>query len=265
MPALPLNLPPISVILRRLLLEDWGLKFISLILAGLMWLYIDGELTDIREVVVTLRPASLDLPQGWQPAPGRPMPRMVVRLRGPRRRLALVNSEMIAFQRNIPVEEPVPGRNALRVPVSALSAEGFEVVGVLPLFESDIGVELANVVAQDEGKTRVVRMKLPVRVLPPAGAAMKVEPTEVEVDVAISDIATPESDVSSIIVVAAQWPEEWGRTAPVSNGKEAVKEPLQPRDVPVRVFAPGQYRVTGIGGSPLPTVQARGEWVLSLK
>lgn len=252
-----LNLPPLSILLRRLLLEDWSLKFISALLAILMWVYIDGELTDVRQVVIPLRPADITLPEGWDTAPGRPMPRVNVLLRGPRRRLSLVNAEMIQFRQKITVEQPVSGRNTLRIPTDALSAEGFDVVGVQPLYESDIGVELAQIVSQSGPKGQTLRMKLPVRPLPPAGAAMKVDPAEVEVEVSASGNGEQSGDLVRNVVLVAEWPAQWGL--------DETGNALQPATVPVRALAPSQFVITGLDGGPLPSVQARGAWVPGLK
>jgi len=252
------QLPPLSVILRRILLEDWSLKFISLLLAVLMWIYIDGELTDVREFAVSLRPADLSMPEGWDVAPGRPMPRVTVRLRGPRRRLSLVNAEMIHVQQKIPIEQPLSGRNVLRVPIDTMYAQGFDVVGIFPLYDSEISVELAQIVTQANGKPVTLRMKLQVRPLPPAGAAMKVEPSELEVEVSQTNNADPATDLTRNVVLVAEWPAQWGAFESTPGTT------LAPMAVQVRALSPSQYTVTGLEGGPLPTVQARGAWVPSL-
>lgn len=259
MSLLTLGLPPLSVILRRVLLEDWSLKFISVILAVLMWVYIDGELTDVREFAVSLRPADLSLPEGWDVAPGRPMPRVTVRLRGPRRRLSLVNAEMIHVQQKIVVDQPLAGRNVLRVPLDTMYAQGFDTVGIFPqYFDSEIAVELAQIVTQANGKPQTLRMKLPVRPLPPAGAAMKVEPAELEVEITVATQTEPASDLIKNVVLIAEWPSQWGTFE--SNGTAV----LPPLAVQVRALTPSQYTVGGVDGGPLPTVQARGAWVPTL-
>jgi hypothetical protein len=259
MSFLTLGLPPLSVILRRILLEDWSLKFLSLILAVLMWVYIDGELTDIREFTVPLRAADLSMPEGWDVAPGRPMPKVTVRLRGPRRRLSLVNAEMIHVQQKVVVEQPQAGRNVLRVPLDSMVAQGFDTVGISPqYFDSEIAVELAQIVTQSNGKPQILRMKLPVRPLPPAGAAMKVDPAELEVEISVGAAVEQADELIKNIVLIAEWPAQWGTT-------EATGAPmLQPVAVQVRALTPSQYTITGIDGSPLPSVQARGVWVPGL-
>jgi len=259
MSLLTLGLPPLSVILRRILLEDWSLKFIALILAVLMWVYIDGELTDIREFAVPLRAADLSLPEGWDVAPGRPMPKVTVRLRGPRRRLSLVNAEMIHVQQKIVVEQPQAGRNVLRVPLDSMVAQGFDTVGISPqYFDSEIAVELAQIVTQSNGKPQTLRMKLPVRPLPPAGAAMKVEPAELEVEISVGAQVEPAGELIKNVVLIAEWPTQWGTFE--SNGTGV----LQPLAVQVRALTPSQYTITGLEGGPLPAVQARGAWVPGL-
>lgn len=258
MALLPSGLPPLSIILRRILLEDWSLKFISLFLAVLMWIYIDGELTDVREFAVTLRPADLSLPEGWDVAPGRPMPRVQVRLRGPRRRLSLVNAEMIRVQQKITIDQPLSGRNVLRVPLDTMYAQGFDVVGIFPLYDSEIAVELAQVVTQTNGKPTTLRVKLQVRPLPPAGAAMTVSPTEIEVDVTMTNSTDPTADLTRSIVLVAEWPTQWGLVETPQGTK------LGPLSIPIRALSPSQFTVTGVDGDQLPTVSANGAWVPGL-
>src|SRR5271157_79718 len=103
--------PLISRILRAALFEDWLLKFICLALAIMMWFYIDGELTDQREIGAALRPADLELPAGFELAE-RPLPKFTVRIRGPRRRLQLMSAESISFRKK-KLLNPQPGKNVL--------------------------------------------------------------------------------------------------------------------------------------------------------
>jgi len=131
-------------ILHAALFEDWLLKLICLALAVMMWFYIDGELTDKRDFVVALRPSDISLPAGWALAPDRPLPRFLVLLRGPRRRLQLISADSIAFKKYT-LANPVPGTNPLGIGPSDLQAEGFDVISVQPQDESP-SVELVSTV-----------------------------------------------------------------------------------------------------------------------
>ena len=134
---------PFFRILRAALLEDWLLKFICLGLAVLMWFYIDGELSDSKDVVVTIRKRDVDLPPGWAMVPDRAMPKFTVRVRGPRRRLALLSADDLTFKKQV-INNPQPGSNVLDVKPDDLSAEGFEILGVTPKDDSQAMIEVVT-------------------------------------------------------------------------------------------------------------------------
>ncbi|MCY3020208.1 MAG: YbbR-like domain-containing protein [Planctomycetota bacterium] len=131
--------------LRAALLEDWGLKSLSLVLAILMWFYIDGELTDKRDFVVSMRPSDISLPPGYSLAPDYPLPKLLVMLRGPRRRLQLISADSIVFQKKV-ITNPVAGRNLLSVVPNDLKAEGFDILSVSPKDEQEPAIELVYTV-----------------------------------------------------------------------------------------------------------------------
>ncbi|MCK6474213.1 MAG: hypothetical protein L6R28_21035 [Planctomycetes bacterium] len=83
--------------LRMVLLEDWALKIVCFILAVIFWVYIDGELSDNREVVVPLYAEQLKphLPRGLTLAPGTELPELQVEVRGMRRRLQYFTGEYL--------------------------------------------------------------------------------------------------------------------------------------------------------------------------
>jgi hypothetical protein len=148
------NFPILSRVLHVALFEDWALKFICLVLATLMWFYIDGELTDQRNFTVSIRPDQVVLPSGYEMALDRPPPRFNVRVRGPRRPLQFLTESNIAFKRKT-LENPQPGRNQLNLKPSDIEVEGFDVLDVSPNDKESV-IELRETVS---------RLK-PVRVKP---------------------------------------------------------------------------------------------------
>jgi len=129
--------------LHALLLEDWLLKLICLALAVLLWFYSDGELTDKRDFVVAMRQSDLVLPPGWALAAERPLPKFLVLLRGPRRRLQFISGDSIAFQRKV-LSNPAPGPNPLSIDPGDVQAEGFDVLAVSPKDEKEPVVYLLS-------------------------------------------------------------------------------------------------------------------------
>ncbi|MFH0938042.1 MAG: YbbR-like domain-containing protein [Planctomycetota bacterium] len=148
------NYPLISHFIRAALFEDWLLKFICLLLAVLMWFYIDGELTDQRDLVVSLRPSDLILPTGFELSSSGALPKFTVRLRGTRRRLQLMNLEHIVFKKRV-IENPQSGRNVLRLKPTDLEPDGFEIISVTPQDEEAL-VELTPT----GSRLKTVRVKL---------------------------------------------------------------------------------------------------------
>jgi len=129
--------------LQALLLEDWLLKTICLALAVLLWFYSDGELTDKRDFVVAMRQSDMVLPAGWALAADRPLPKFLVLLRGPRRRLQFVTGDSIAFQRKV-LSNPAPGRNPLSIELGDVQAEGFDVLAISSKDEKEPAVYLVS-------------------------------------------------------------------------------------------------------------------------
>ncbi|HEY3324814.1 MAG TPA: YbbR-like domain-containing protein [Planctomycetota bacterium] len=126
-----------------LVLGDVWLKLTCLLLAVLMWFYIDGELTDLGDFTVSMRPADVQVPANWELAADQPLPKFVVRLRGPRRRLGLLISENILFRKQS-VTSPQPGRNAVTIKPADLVVQGFEVLNVTPKDEKGAAVYLVT-------------------------------------------------------------------------------------------------------------------------
>jgi YbbR domain-containing protein len=179
------NLPLLNRALRVVVFEDWGLKFVCLILATLLWFYIDGELTDQRNFVVSVRPADLTLPTGFDVALDRPMPRFIVRVRGPRRRLQLMSDSNLTytFKRKV-LENPQPGRNVLNISPSDLEIEGFDVLDVTPN-DKEAAIELRETAT----RSKPVRVK-PVG-QPRAGYLIgmtRAVPSQVNIDGPVRDL-----------------------------------------------------------------------------
>ncbi len=118
-------------ILKSALLEDWWLKITCLLLASLMWLYIDSELSDQGTFIAAPRAADIQLPDGWELDPNQPLPQFIVQLRGPRRRVATLSAESIVFQPQ-PIKDPQPGRTRLTMDTSDVAVEGFDVLRISP-------------------------------------------------------------------------------------------------------------------------------------
>jgi len=149
------SMPLISRFARVVLFEDWGLKFVCLILATAMWFYIDGELTDQRNFLVPLRPSDLILPTGYEVALDRPMPRFIIRVRGPRRRLQLMSDSNLAytFKRKV-LDNAQSGRNVLNISAADIEVEGFDVLDVTPN-DKEAAVELRETAT----RSKAVRVK----------------------------------------------------------------------------------------------------------
>ena len=81
--------------LRVVFWDDWGLKFVCFILATLYWFYIDGELTEQREITVSVPISELPLPDGLEADPGHPTLDFRVEVRGSRRRVSFISPDSI--------------------------------------------------------------------------------------------------------------------------------------------------------------------------
>lgn len=101
--------------LRLVLLEDWALKIVCFILAVIFWVYIDGELSDNREVVVPLYAEQLKshLPRGLTLAPGTELPELQIEVRGLRRRLQYFTGEYLQPDFTEPLKNLDEGANEI--------------------------------------------------------------------------------------------------------------------------------------------------------
>src|SRR2546430_2169183 len=106
-----------------------------------MWFYIDGELTDHGDFVVSLRPADVELPAGWEYSTNTPMPKFSVRLRGARRRLQLFSADGIAFHKQA-ITNPQPKQNPINIKPKNVEVESFEVLNITPKNKKDKALTL---------------------------------------------------------------------------------------------------------------------------
>ena len=170
--------------LKAAFFEDWILKIICLVLAVLMWFYIDGELTDQGTYPLGMRVTDIQLPGGWQLAPNHPLPEFLVQIRGPRSRLPS-SAERVGFKfKKQTIEKPHPGKNVLIIGPTDIEAEGFEIISVVPKDEKDAGIELA-------ATTSTLRKILVKTGKPKSGFLVEkatAEPTEVTVEGRTEDL-----------------------------------------------------------------------------
>lgn len=141
--------------LRLVFIEDWLLKIFCIVLAALSWIYIDAQLTDIREIsmVLSFDRKELALPEGMELA--EPDKKYVVQLqvRGPLRRLPVLQEKGISFDYQNLLPNPAHGTNRVRL-VERFKVErerDMTVVAVAPE-EIEIGI------------VQISRRKVPVRV-----------------------------------------------------------------------------------------------------
>jgi YbbR domain-containing protein len=155
---------------RNLLLEDWGLKLLSLGFATLLWMFVVGEK---RSEV------SLSLPLELTRVPDNMVivsrvPEVIrVRLNGPRTLLAATNPQPVS----IDVEGIQPGISAFTIPPSRLNLpRGIEVTNISPsviTLEADLKIR------------KIVPIKPRIKGTPAEGfevAGINVEPPEIEVE-----------------------------------------------------------------------------------
>jgi len=141
----------IKRMLAVIFIEDIPLKMVCLILAALFWFYIDGELTDEREVAVRLTAADIPLPKGMGVSSERDLPEVTVKVRGPRRRLQYFSARDIRVNLQEALPAPVRGPQSMPLRRQYFSGEDVVVVSVAP---EHFILRL----------TKMVRRTLPVRV-----------------------------------------------------------------------------------------------------
>jgi hypothetical protein len=124
--------------LRRLpaaiFLDDIPLKIVCLILAVLFWFYIDGELTDEREVVRPLTPADLPLPKDrrMEVLSEFDLPEITLKVRGPRRRLQYLSSRDVQVDLGEALKDVRTGSQLVLLSRQLFSVESVDVTAISP-------------------------------------------------------------------------------------------------------------------------------------
>ena len=103
-------------LLRIVFIDDPGLKLICVVLATLMWFYIDGELMSQERIRIADEAAAGHRIEGRFAGDSRrkpgSLPKFKVIVRGPRRQFEFWPRENLHFKRKL-LENPQPGRNSI--------------------------------------------------------------------------------------------------------------------------------------------------------
>jgi hypothetical protein len=191
-----MQMPVLGRVLHAVLFEDWMLKFICLLLGVLMWIYIDGELTDTKDFIIPLQESQVQLPAGFVLVPGQQLPSYTVQVRGPRRRLPLTGPENFRIKRKV-FDNPRSGKNPFPLLPAEVQAEGFDTISVTPA-QREPGVYLTETSAQS--KRVFVKTSKPKKGFVVEKAAT--EPTQVSIEGPTEDLEkvtqvfTAEIDIS---------------------------------------------------------------------
>jgi YbbR domain-containing protein len=161
-----------SALVRRIFLDDLGLKLLSLVFATLLWMFVVGEKR--AEVSLSLPLELIQVPAEMVVVS--PVPEAVrVRLNGPRTLLAAINPQQLAVSLNL--EGLVPGISAFEILRSRLNLpRGVEVTYISP---SVVTLEA------DRKARRVLPVRPRTKGVPAEGyevAELRVEPPQVEIE-----------------------------------------------------------------------------------
>ncbi len=180
--------------LRALVLENWGLKLLSLAFATLLWMFVVGEKR--AEVTLSVPLELVRVPEDRVIVS--PVPEAIrVRLNGPRTLLATVDPQKLTV--SLDLQDIRPGISAFEILPSRLNLpRGIDVTYISP---SVVTLEA------DRKVRRVLPVKARIRGAPAEGfevAAVDVEPAEVEVEGAervlrgLGEIPTAVVDVTGL-------------------------------------------------------------------
>jgi len=114
----------IPSLLRAIFWEDWLLKGFCMVSAVLLWIYIDGELTESREFPVSVPVSELKLPPGLELAEDSPPLEIQVRIFGARRRLQNLKPDQVHFELPDGLASAVPGKNTLKITSGVVRIDG---------------------------------------------------------------------------------------------------------------------------------------------
>jgi YbbR domain-containing protein len=114
--------------------EDIPLKIVCLILAVLFWFYIDGELTDEREVVRPITSADLPLPKdrSMEVLSELDLPEVTLSVRGPRRRLQYLSARDVQVDLREALKDLKRGPQLVALSRQSFSIDGMDVTHVAP-------------------------------------------------------------------------------------------------------------------------------------
>lgn len=121
-------------LLASIFIEDIPLKIVCLILAVLFWFYIDGELTDEREVVRPITSADLPLPKNrsMEVLSELDLPEVTLKVRGPRRRLQYLSPRDVQIDLRETMKDIKRGPQTVALSRQVFSIEGVDVTDVSP-------------------------------------------------------------------------------------------------------------------------------------
>ncbi|MBE7463526.1 MAG: hypothetical protein HS116_08485 [Planctomycetes bacterium] len=257
--------------LRAVFWEDWLLKIFCLILATLYWFYIDGELTDERELSVTIPVSELQPPEGARfPAQMR-WPQLHVRIRGPRRKLQYLTHENVRVHLKEAFSRLGTGDQVVTLTPDLFEVEGADGLGVVSVRPDELPVRLSKIVR----KTLPVKPDWRGKQPPDYEVETRVEPMEVTVE-ALQDLETAAFVLTEPIELSgktkdftvevgiAQEVQAGEQSIPVWSAQKIKIEVLfrasqitkELADVPVAYLAPPGAAMTGTPKSV--TVVARG-------
>ncbi|MCZ7647183.1 MAG: hypothetical protein M5U26_18330 [Planctomycetota bacterium] len=171
--------------LRAVFLEDWLLKIFCMILATLYWFYIDGELTDERELSVNIPATELQPPPGARFAADQRWPALHIRVRGPRRKLQYLGAENLRVHLKPLLSKLQAGDQRLSLGSEVIEIEGVEGLSVVNVRPEDVDVRLFQV------SRKLVQVQPRLKGEPPPEYTVdkRVEPQQVTVE-ALQDLST---------------------------------------------------------------------------
>ncbi len=130
--------------MRLCLLEDWLLKLACLLLATLAWIYIDGQLTDQRELTKTLTfdREALALPEGMELVYPEKKYNVLLKVRGLLRRLPVLSVNDVKFDNTHLLPDPQRGLNRIRLETVRFKLERQEGMSVISVEPKEMDIEI---------------------------------------------------------------------------------------------------------------------------
>lgn len=242
--------------LRLVFLEDWALKVVCFILAVIFWVYIDGELSDNREVAVPVYAEQLKphLPRGLTLAPGTELPELQVEVRGLRRRLQYFTGEYLQPDFTDALKNVAEGPNEIVLrPQDIRVDERMPEVQVVAIRKPTVSIELHRTYTKEVlvrprpvGEPRP-GYKVSAFTVTPERVSVQSSRSLDDVDVAFTepiDIDGRDQSLDAEVAIAAR-AKEYGEAVLHSDRTVAVHLEIRREDfsreikgVPLLVFAP---------------------------